>query len=757
MNVLPTGPLKNKRDIRTYFKDMQRWKFDIAYAGYYAFPWKDTVGKMKPFYLDFAKNAHKLKMDSVMQIQSTVAFLDDIPLTEAQLYLDNTPHIYAHFSEWGKKNFFGSYASEVWLEYLMKLTKLFVQDYKYDWIVFEEPMYIVDIPGTKDRFYEIFKQRYPNIPYPTKHLETVGYVKVQELKQELQLRFYERLTTYAKKIGAKKVGIMPWFFSPTNENTPAETFHTACSTGQMIMLPNLDFVVVRMQPDNILADAMLNTSREALPRLYYLESMAHTLGKPVIVVDNPTNEHPTPQFQQERLVPLDYFKRCTLAITAAAPNGITRHWYGKNYKQEEQQMDLYTAVNEFLPRLGYPQSEFAFIYSHRANWHTLPLKPFEVWKNYWHFARALLFDYKFPVHTFYAESIEQCLTRNPQVQVLIFNEYFPLTKSEVELVEKWWSEKPNRMLLYFGSGNGYSPNSDRKGWNPDILESPYILRLFGIEPPIETKTELGVSKFMEPEITDFGIDLTFTGTNYTQDAFWGKELNIATPQVAKVKIKDANSVETFYTGNSDLPLVTMRTNKLGNKALFIGLSLLWERGLPPLREIIRYSNNQLNLHRWVTNPSQGVLWTRNKWNYLVMSNLDVDPGMATVQLPNHGKLWDVKQHRFMIEETQRSENIQKTHIDIPGYSFRVFRFVDINDQLIDISGMITIQELTSSAKQLKIKLMSKEPIRLTFKSIPAKVWVNKKPNRPQVEKKESFVELTVKCPVGENDIELKWK
>ncbi|MDI6782582.1 MAG: hypothetical protein QME64_00620 [bacterium] len=757
MNVLPTGPLNNKRDIRTYFKDMERWKFDVAYAGYYAFPWKDTVGKLKPFYLDFAKQAHKRNIAAVMQIQSTVAFLDDIPLTEAQLYLDNTPHIYAHFSEWGLKNFFGSYASDVWLEYLQKLTKLFVQDYGYDWLVFEEPMYIVDIPGTKDRFYAVFRQRYPNVPYPTKHLETVGYVKVQELKQELQLRFYDRLTTTAKKVGAKKVGIMPWFFSPTNENTPAETFHTACSTGQMIMLPNLDFVVVRMQPDNIYADAMLNTSGEALPRLYYLESLAHTLGKPVIVVNNPTNEHPTPQESNERLIPLDYFTRCTLAITAAAPQGITRHWYGKNYEQEKSQMELYTAVNEFLPRLGYPQSAFAFVYSHRANWHTLPLKPFEVWKNYWHFARALLFDYKFPIHTFYAEAIEECLNRNPQVQVLIFDEYFPLTKAEVALVEKWWTAKPNRMLIYFGSGNGYSPNSDRKGLNPDILESPYILRLFGINPPVETKTVQGISKFIESEITDFGTDLTFTGASFTQDGFWGKELNIATPQVAKVELADKKNTEIFYIGNGYLPIVTVRTNEKKNKALFIGLSLLWERGLPPLREVIRYINNRLNLHRWVTNTSEGILWSRNKWNYLILSNLENEPGMATVQLPNYGKLWDAKERRFMLEETQRSENIQKTHVDIPAYSFRLFRYVDYSEQLIDIFGMTTITELDSQNKILSLKLMTKQPVTLILKSKPKSVTVDHKNTRPQVEQFGTLVELTIPCKPGDHEIELKWK
>jgi hypothetical protein len=31
MNVLPTGPLKNKRDIKTYYKDMARWKCDESY------------------------------------------------------------------------------------------------------------------------------------------------------------------------------------------------------------------------------------------------------------------------------------------------------------------------------------------------------------------------------------------------------------------------------------------------------------------------------------------------------------------------------------------------------------------------------------------------------------------------------------------------------------------------------------------------------------------------------------------------------
>ncbi|MCX7919136.1 MAG: hypothetical protein N3A72_05915 [bacterium] len=756
MNVLPTGPLPNKRSIKTYYKDMARWNFDIAYAGYYAFPWKETVGKLKSFYLEFTKEAHHRNMPAIIQIQSTVAFLDDIPLTEAQFYLDNTPHMYAHFSEWGLKNFFASFASEIWLTYLQKLTKLFIQEYKFDWIVFEEPMYIVDIPGTKDRFYSVFKQKYPNLPYPTKHLETVGYVKVQELKQEIQLQFYSRLTKYAKKIGAKKVGIMPWFFSPTHENTPTETFHTACSTGRMVMLPSLDFVVVRMQPDNIYADAMLNTSGEALPRLYYLESLAHSLGKPVIVVNNPTNEHPTPQYPSERLIPVDYFKRCTLAIAASAPNGITRHWYGKHYEQEKNQMELYTSVNEILPRLGYPQSAFAFVYSHRAHWHTLPLKPFEVWKNYWHIARALLFDYKFPIHTFYAETIAECLKLNPQVQVLIFDEYFPLTKEEVLIVEQWWNAQPNRMLIYFGSGNGYSPHSNRIGLHPDILEAPYILGLFGITPPVTIKTKQGISRFIEPEITDFGIDLTFTGTSFTQDGFWGKELNIAAPQVAKVELADTMNTEIFYTGTGNLPVVTMRTNEIKNKAMFVGLSLLWERGLPPLRELIRYVNNRLNLHRWVTNMSEGILWSRNKWNYLILSNIENEPGMATVQLPNYGKLWDVRTRRFMVEETQRSENIQKTHVDIPGYDFRVFRYVDYYDQVIDIYGMTSVTEFVSENKQTSIQLFTKQPVTLILKSKPKSVTIDHKSTRPKIIPFATFLECTIPCKPGEHNIILKW-
>ena len=45
MNVLPTSPdtANSAQAIDRYFRDMQRWNYDVAYSAFYAFSMKKVV------------------------------------------------------------------------------------------------------------------------------------------------------------------------------------------------------------------------------------------------------------------------------------------------------------------------------------------------------------------------------------------------------------------------------------------------------------------------------------------------------------------------------------------------------------------------------------------------------------------------------------------------------------------------------------------------------------------------------------------
>ena len=740
MNPLPTGPLLTQKDIQQYFRDMKRWNFDIAYNAFYAYPYSEVIGKFRKPYIDFAKKAHKRGLIACLQIQSTVAYLEDIPLTEAQLYLDNSPHLYAHYRKYGKKNFFASFSSKTWLKYLEKLTKLFVQDYGYDWIVYEEPMWIVDIPGKRDLFYNEFLRRYPDLPYPTKNLETPSYVAVQKLKQDILVEFYDKLTLSARKIGVQQIGIMPWFFTPTHENTPAETFHSPCPTDRIIFLPNLDFVIVRMQPDNIYAGAMESTHGENLPRLYYLESMAHAIGKPVIVVNNPTNEHPTREHPEERLIPLEYFTRSTLSIAASTPQGMTRHWYKKHYSKDTKHMQLMTKVNAILPKLGYPQSPMAFVYSYRAHWHTLPLKAFEVWKNYWNFAQNLFFPWEtetnnisIPMKTFYSESISECLDRNPDVQILIFNEYFPLTDKEVKIVEKWWEEKPGRTILYFGTGNGYSVDERNSG---ESHRTPEILHLFGIKS----------NYFVEQVTRDFGIDMEFIGKNI-QNHFLDKHTHLPTQKIGKYHF-DGNAAEILYRdSDSKTEIISQKINSTGNLALFFNFDLLRKKDSSTIEKVTHYILNQLNINLPIVKTTPGILWNQTLFGYLILSNLRNQLGYVVLVKKGYD-FWNVL--------TQEWISLLDDTILINPLDFQLVRLVKNDNPFIDINGMTKIHEIINSNQKIQINLFTQQEVTVLLRNSPKNIYLNDKQIKVKPVHFQDYCKIEIPCPTGFHKIRLEF-
>lgn len=193
MNILPTNPHTDfDLNYDRYFADLKRWNFDVAYNAHYAFPLREVQGRLEHPYRLCTQRVGEEGFRSCIQIQSTVAHSDDVPVSESQRRADNSLLIYEHHAGEGQKNHFGSFASRRWLEHLKGLARLF-REYGFDWVVFEEPMIITDIPGPEDPMRRLWAERYPNLSYPTRQSEGREYLLLQSLKRDAMVEFFGEL------------------------------------------------------------------------------------------------------------------------------------------------------------------------------------------------------------------------------------------------------------------------------------------------------------------------------------------------------------------------------------------------------------------------------------------------------------------------------------------------------------------------------------------------------------------------------------
>ncbi len=706
MNVLPTSPetADTPEHITQYFEDMRRWNFDVAYNAFYAFPLAEVRGRFKEPYRDFVRIAHEHGLRACVQIQSTVGFLDDVGIENAQYYADNTTYIYRHFIKYGKKNFFGSYAAPGWLEYIKTITDI-LRDYGYDWVVFEEPMFRADIPGTKDKFYERFKETYPDLEYPTRQDDSVAYQRVQELKSRVLLEFYQKLCAFAKKIGFEKCGIVPWFFVPTFENTPMESWNTCCHLGKLTFLPELDFIVVRMQPDNVYAEATIASRGEGIPQIAYLENLSQNLGKPIISVNNPTNEHirlsaDTP----DNILPYGYFARFTLAAAAAVPNGMTRHWYKKDYENDKAHMDLMTHTNRYLPRLGSPHSPVALVFSHTGMNRTVPRPWTEAWKSYWFLAHHLLYEEKYPALTFFADTLSESLQRHPETQLLIFGEYFPIPPDEINLIEEWLNADPSHRILYIGARNGYR-------YAPDALyhdfehRPPEMLRLFGCETDKKVRTS-SPGEYVRLELA----------TTVAADAFLGISPVIRCCACGSPAILKDADIDVLYTaGEQKEPVIFRRKTENGGYALYVGLSTDGTANDLPLRRIVDVLLNDAGIplehYPLVKRTSRAILWNRTANKFVFIANCDDENGRYKI-LRSDVKIWDVRSSAMLPTPAVFS---------IPPFDFHVLKILEKGDRLLDVQGQIYLTRIEEKSDGVKVAGYFQKTITAKFTQKPSTV------------------------------------
>ncbi|MCX7716843.1 MAG: hypothetical protein N2111_00350 [Candidatus Sumerlaeaceae bacterium] len=674
MNILPVGPIiKSDPEFVRYFRDLKRWNFDIAYNAFYAFRMRDVHERFGAQYRKFTRLARKENVPSCVQIQSTVAHVEDVPLSESQHYHDNSVFHYQHYADQGKVFHFASFGSRVWLDYLRRLTTL-MRGYGFDWIVFEEPMLRTDIPGPDDPIRQIFAERHPELEYPTRQDESVAYVTLQKVKRDVLVEFYDALTRHARAEGFQRIGIMPWFFTPTFENTPAETWNSCCDTGRLTHLPNVDFIVVRMQPDNLWAQVVAPHDGECSPYQAYYECLAHHCGKPLIMVNNPTDEHTPEGHADDSLIPMPFFARYTLAATAAAPQGMSRHWYGWNYSRDRKHMALMTGVNALLRRLSPPVMRYAFVYSYAGLSHVYPRPCREVWRVYESFMR-----HGPAMHTFYAESLRACLDAHPQVDTLIFSEWFPIPPEEIRVVEKWVRAKASRRIIYVGGRNGYR-------WGCDAMFDSYRL--------------------LPPEMTVlWGVDATkpycatvdyVTGTLGDRSA---GGLSEDVPVAVPAFLPDAE-----VTQESPFCYVR-RFRPKGGRAVLIPLSasdhrmdIIWKTirdtegdwyGFSPCFPLAEQES--------VGTTSCDLLpqtVTRN--GYCVFLSRETGGSAANIRRPSTASspshpvlLWDVGRQRVVeCHSLQEAWDCNGSAIRAGGVGLKVFRVIASDEPLLDVDGTI---------------------------------------------------------------------
>ena len=733
MNALPVGPrsVADAESRSRYFADLERWGFDIAYNAYYAGLFKDVVGRDKSAYVEFAAEARRRGYPACIQIQTTVCAGDKVGIDQAQYDVANSPEMR------GDRDFFASFSSRAWRDYLKELTTIFVQQYGYEWVVFEEPMYAVDIPGAKDPFYAMFVEAHPDVTYPTKRDETTQYLRVQEAKADALLDFCRELVVHAKEVGAAKAGVMPWFFIPTIENTPPGTLNPSCRIERISAIPELDVIVVRMQPDNIHCDTMrTGDGLTSSPKLYYPEIMAHSLGKDVICVNNPTDEHTNAP--ADPLMPFGFFRDATLAAVAGSPGGFTRHWYPKNYGEDAKHMEVLADAAAFTSRLGQPVAPVAFVFSYSGTIHAEPYTYETVFGFYWAIAKRLQLQARVPMLTFFADTLEEDLARHPEVQLLVLDEHFPLAPDQMMAISRWWQGAEKRGLVAFGEGLGFCTDAGMPGLRPGSAACPGVFELIGLKQEEEPQY-----------ISDRPIALRDV-SRIRRSAFLGDELTLPVKAVANVRrVFGSRAMVLYEVDEPDAHIpVAAEWRDRATLALFCGFGLS-DKTADLAEKAIRYALREVDFPGTVIGScTEDVLWSINKHGYIVIANLSDKPGTAKGK-PGRANLWDSRECRLLPDA--------QTDIKIDPKSFRVLRVVGRRSKFLDVLGASCLRRLIDGAGRADIDLLAGRTTTLVLRASPREIIVDGKHSTVTQEVINGVYHVTLlQCPPGERKIALRW-
>ena len=730
MNALLIGP-QEVTDVDSrirYFNDLEHKGFDVPCCTYFALPFDDVVGKYRSSYTEFVTEAHRRQYPACIRIQPTICAGDRIGIEEAQYDVANDP------ARWGENGFFASFSSEAWKDYLKELIDRFVGEYGFDYVLLDEPLYRVDIPGSKDRFFEKLNAEHPKLDYPKVCEETEAYLKVQEAKVEALVSFYSNLAAHAKSVGAKKVGAMPCSFIPTVEGTPGDTLNPACDINRIAAISDIDILAVRMQPDDIYADKYrTNDEMQKSPKLLYIETMAHALGKDLIAVSNPIDK------TTNKLLPLEYFRDATFASLAAAPNGFIYSGDGENSSEDKACMEMLSEAAKYTSRLGQPKSPVAFVFSYSGTRHAEPLTYKTVFSHYWALAKQMALNSHLPMLTFYAETLERDLSEHPEVRVLIFEEHFPLSIDQMMIIRDWWQTgNEKRAMLAFGSGIGFSADVNLPGGRPIAQALPGVFEMIGLKQDDELQIDVN-SHFSLQDVS-----------RVRRSAFLGDNAALKIKKIANVRRIFGSRANVLYeanVGNVKIPVVAERRDR-STLALFCGFGISPETATAA-QNAVSYALREMDYpYLMIDSCSDGILWNINKNDYTVICNISDKKGSA-IGRPGRANFWDCRARKMLGDGDPK--------FSFEPNSFNIYRVVGRRSKFLDVLGASYLRNLTDGAGRAEIELIAGKETVLVLRASPKEISVDGKPSIVSQEVVDGIYYVTLQeCPPGERQIVLKW-
>ncbi len=408
------------------------------------------------------------------------------------------------------------------------------------------------------------------------------------------------------------------------------------------------------------------------------------------------------------------------------------------YEKDSAHMDILVEAMKYASRLGRPVSPIAFVFSYSGTRHAEPYTYETVFQFYWALVKHLLYKAHMPILTFFADTLEEDLARHPEVQVLVFEEHFPLTVEQMSVIRNWWQGTTRRAVIAFGSGLGYSSDISSPGLQPCVQSFPGVLDLIGLRQ--ESKPQLSFKN--EVQIKDTA--------RIRRSAFLGDELTLKINAVANVRrIFGARANVLYEVDTSDGPVALVAEWRDRNTlAMFCGFGLN-DNTVEAAEKAIRYALHEVDCPKSIVDKcDDGILWNINANGYLVFSN--ISDAIANVKIkPVRTNLWDCAAQSLLPCDLES--------IDVEPHSFRVFRVVGKRSKFLDILGASYLRRLTDGAGRAELELIAGRKTILVLKSPPKEILVDGKPSAIEYEIINNNYHVIInQCQPGERVIELRW-
>lgn len=627
--------------------------------------------------------------------------------------------------------FYASMASGVWITDVKRILDFLIIEMGFSCVILEGVGFQSDVPGPSDPFSARFSQLYPGIEPPTVRDENTGYLKLQQEKAITTMEFCGELVAHAKSAGAVHVGVLLQSFIPW-----AGAESSGCESALLARIPEVDFVVPVLSPGDLLDGyGRKPDDLKTAPLLFYAEAMALSSGKATIVLGGPSSCGDTASDKAE--LPDACIRDCMNAALAGDACGVMVEWNEKGSLGESYEKAL-MEESSCTGRLGQPKAPVAFVFSYSGTRHVEPRSCGEVFQSYWSLAKPMAFQEHVPMLTFHAETLRKDLAAHPEVQVLIFDEHYPLTADQMSVMRDWWQGTQRRAAIAFGAGSGYAADMNAPGVQPSSSAFPGIFELIGL-------------KHEEENVLQFDRPVALKDVSRVRrSAFLGEELRERIGAIAGVRRVFGSRANILYEAEYDgsrVPVVAEWRDRT-TLAVFCGFGLSPETADMAVNAV-RYALREIDAPPPVLDScTDGIVWSANRNDYLIISNLSDEEGSASGR-PGRCNFWDLRERKLLDDGDPV--------ITVPPHSFRAFRIVGRRSKFLDVLGCACLHSLTDGAGRAEIDISAGRTTTFLLRGSPTEVYVDGKPSTVTQDVIEGVYYVTLQqCPPGDHRITLRW-